>query len=415
MFVGITNTPRDYAWGSTTAIAELLGRDPSGGPEAELWLGAHPGSPSRILAPASVGGHETLDAWIAADPARTLGAQRAGDRLPFLLKVLAADEPLSIQAHPSIEQAQAGYAAEDEAGVAVDAADRNYKDELHKPEMTLALSETFDALAGFRDLSMTLMLLNELAALAAGSADDIAAIQAFADQLTGDDPLRNAVGWAFGGSDEAVAAIEAVARISADAPAVSSFTREYATLADIGRRHPGDPGVLVALLLNRVAVPQGQAVYLPSGNVHAYLRGLAIEIMASSDNVLRGGLTAKHVDVDELLKVVRWESLPAPYLIPEDGGAGVEIFRPDVPDFALARVTVGESGYKHGYQNEGTERAYFTPSGPAIILVVEGELRIDGQVSTATLLRGESSFVTPDEGALEFSGSGIAFVATTNA
>lgn len=415
MFVGITNTPRDYAWGSTTAIAELLGHEASGRPEAELWLGAHPQSPSRILAPASVGGHETLDAWIAAEPALTLGARRTGDRLPFLLKVLAADEPLSIQAHPSIEQAQQGFAAENESGVAIDAGDRNYKDELHKPEMTLALSETFDALAGFRDLSMTLMLLNELAAIASRSESDVAAVQAFSAQLTGEDPLKSAVAWAFGGSDEAAAAIDAVPRLAAEAPAVSSFTREYATLVDIAGRHPGDPGILVAVLLNRVAVAQGQAVYLPSGNVHAYLKGLAIEIMAASDNVLRGGLTPKHVDTEELLKVVRWESLPAPYLIPEDGGAGVEIFRPDVPDFALARVTVGESGYKHGYQNEGAGQAFFTPSGPAIVLVVEGEIRIGGQQSTATLVRGEASFVTPDEGALEFSGSGIAFVATTNA
>jgi mannose-6-phosphate isomerase len=413
MFVGIANTPRDYAWGSRTAIAELLGHDASGGPEAELWLGAHPLSPSRILAPESVGGYETLDAWIAADPDRALGANRTGDRLPFLLKVLAADEPLSIQAHPSPEQAREGFAREEQGDLALDDSGRNYKDELPKPELAFALSESFEALAGFREVSMTRMLLHELVAMATGNEREVEALQAFAATLTADEPLQAALAFAFH-DDAAAAAIAAVSRLSADAPAVSSFAREYATLADLGVRHAGDPGILVALLLNRISVPQGQAVYLPSGNVHAYLRGVAIEIMAASDNVLRGGLTSKHVDTDELMKVVRFESLPAPFLMPEDGGAGVEVFRPDVPSFSLARITVGDAGHKHGYQNEGAEVGEFELSGPGIVLVIDGEVSIEGASSSTTLSRGDAAYVTPDEGALRFTGSGTAFLATTN-
>lgn len=414
MFVGIANTPRDYAWGSRTAIAELLGHDASGGPEAELWLGAHPLSPSRILAPEAVGGYETLDAWIAADPELALGASRTSDRLPFLLKVLAADEPLSIQAHPSPEQAREGFAREEQGELALDDPARNYKDELPKPELTFALSESFEALAGFREVSMTRMLVSEMLAMATGAERDTAALQAFADTLSGDDPLRAALAFAFDGGDDSAAAIDAVSRLSADAPTVSSFAREYATLADLGVRHPGDPGILVALLLNRVSIPQGQALYLPSGNVHAYLRGLAIEVMAASDNVLRGGLTPKHVDTGELMKVVRFESLPAPFLIPEDGGAGIEVFRPDVPSFSLARITVGDAGRKHGYQNDGPESGEFELSGPGIVLVLDGEVVIEGAVSAAALSRGEAAYITPDERGLRFSGSGTAVLATTN-
>ncbi|MDQ1512974.1 MAG: mannose-6-phosphate isomerase, partial [Microbacteriaceae bacterium] len=184
MFVGITNTPRDYAWGSTTAMAELLGRQPSGGPEAELWLGAHPGSPSEVTAATPALGGRHLDELIADDPRRMLGPGR--DRLPFLLKVLAADHPLSLQAHPDPEQARAGFARENEAGIPLDAAERNYKDESAKPELILALSPTFEALAGFQHLSTLRLLFAELVLLTQD--DDRQQVGAFADRLAGGDP-----------------------------------------------------------------------------------------------------------------------------------------------------------------------------------------------------------------------------------
>ncbi|BDZ45971.1 hypothetical protein [Naasia aerilata] len=205
----------------------------------------------------------------------------------------------------------------------------------------------------------------------------------------------------------------ALGRVARSAPSSSSFRREYETLAELADRHPGDPGILVALLLNRVSVMQGQAIYLPSGNVHAYLRGLAIEIMAASDNVMRGGLTTKHVDTEELQKVVLFEPVPAPLIRAEDGGPGVELYRPDVPDFLLARVAVGEAGAVHGYTTTGPDVATLTLTGPAIVLSL-GELVVRGAFSERAVGRGEAIFVTPDEQRLEFSGSAVAFVATTN-
>ncbi|THG30734.1 mannose-6-phosphate isomerase, class I [Naasia lichenicola] len=419
MFLGITNVPRDYAWGSTTAIAELLGHQPSGKPEAELWLGAHPAWPSRIVDTTQSDGMATLDAWIAADPARALGDARTSDTLPFLLKLLAANEPLSIQAHPSIAQAEAGYDREDAAGISLDDPARNYKDRLHKPELTLALSDTFEALAGFRELSHTQLLVEELVAIASalGSELELSALGQLRAQLDDPDPaaaLRGTMAWLLGGSDGSKLAIEAISRFASEAPRVSSFAREYATIAELAQRHPGDPGIGVALLLNRITLPQGQAAYLPSGNVHAYLAGLAVEIMAASDNVLRGGLTSKHIDTDELLDVVQFTPLPAPIWPAEDGGAGMEIFRPDVPDFALARITIGAAAEKHGHQLSGGAEATFPLDGPGIVLVVQGSVAIVGAATSTMLERGESAFITPDEGALTFSGSGVAFVATTN-
>ncbi|MCU1437743.1 MAG: mannose-6-phosphate isomerase [Naasia sp.] len=415
MFVGITNTPRDYTWGSTSAISDLLGTPASGGPEAELWFGAHPLSPSRIVDPAAAGGHATLDRFIAADPAAALGAERRSDTLPFLLKILAAEVPLSLQAHPSIEQAEAGFAREQEAGVPLDAEHRLYKDELHKPELTLALSPTFEALAGFRELSETRGLVKELGAYArAGEEGDAELLTAFADRFAGEPSgvIREVVAWALGGGDDVTRTIGAVTRAAAAAGERSSFAREHATTVQLAELHPGDPGILVALLLNRLSLAQGQALYLPSGNIHSYQRGLAVEIMAASDNVLRGGLTPKHVDAAELQEVLNFTPVPAPLLMPEDGGRGVEIFRPDVPDFVLARVTVGAAGARDGYQLSGPETATWTPPGASIVLAIGGTAEISGTVSFVSLREGQAAFVTPDEGTLSVAGSACVFIAS---
>ncbi|HEY9423895.1 MAG TPA: mannose-6-phosphate isomerase, class I, partial [Microterricola sp.] len=193
MFVAITNTPRDYAWGSRTAIADLLGHPASGSPEAELWLGAHPASPSVIV---GAGSAATLPELVHADPVGVLGERSIaehGERLPFLLKVLAAAGPLSLQAHPTPEQARAGFALENEAGIAIDAPDRNYKDAFHKPELIVALSERFDALCGFRELAQTLDIVAELRRADAVTADpQPSPLEAFETVLRGSDGLRDA-------------------------------------------------------------------------------------------------------------------------------------------------------------------------------------------------------------------------------
>jgi mannose-6-phosphate isomerase len=387
MFLAITNIPRDYAWGSTTAIASLLGRTPSGGPEAELWLGAHPGSPSVVVNPAVVDGADTLADWIAAEPDRALGQGKR--HLPFLMKVLAADGPLSIQAHPTPQQAREGFDRENRAGVPLVASERNYKDPFPKPEIIYALSETFDALCGFRALELTLA---DVEVLDAGSGR----LDALRSHLG--ESLESTVAWLFGGGDDAVATIAAVSESAAEHLGASAGID---TVADLATLYPGDAGVVIALLLNKVSLGRGEALFLPAGNIHAYLGGLGIELMAPSDNVLRGGLTPKHVDVPELLRVLDFDPLPVPYLRPTDVGPGVERFDPNDVGFALLHVVPGESG------------AVVSLGGPSIVLVTSGELHLKGQDGNIRLTQGESVYVTPDEWRLAVTGTGEAFVATT--
>jgi mannose-6-phosphate isomerase len=370
MFVGITNVPRDYAWGSDTAIAELLGTDPSGAPEAELWLGTHPGSPARL-----VEGGDLSDV--------------VPERLPFLLKVLAAASPLSLQAHPTMAQAAEGFERENAAGVPLDAPHRNYKDPFHKPELIVALSETFDALSGFRPVDEVRRSLEQLSG---------EAVDDFRARLTDDSVLPAVFEWLITRGD---GVDELVAEVVAGAAAPEGL--EFGTVRALAEAYPGDPGIVLSLLLHRVRLNRGEALYLPAGNIHAYLEGLGIELMAASDNVLRGGLTPKHVDVPELLRVLDFTPRPVPYLEPEQPAGGVRIFRPDVPEFALAEVTVAD----------GSEARVPLP-GPAIALCTDGDVRLSGASGDIALTRGAACFISADEGEITVSGAGTVFVATTN-
>ena len=356
---------RPYAWGSHTAIARIQGRSaPSEGPEAELWLGAHPDSPSVVR------GKGPLDGAIQADPAGVLGpavVERFGVRLPFLMKLLAAAQPLSLQAHPDPVQAEQGYAAEEAAGVARDAPGRNYKDRYHKPEILVAVEE-FDALCGFRD---PVVSADVLAALG------VPALKSTVDALGQPDPgtaLRDAVSGLMRLPDEdraaLVDAVVAAARSSGGAPLA----------VELADRYPGDIGVVVALLLNRVRLAPGQAVWMPAGNLHAYLYGTGVEVMAASDNVLRGGLTPKHVDVPELLRVLRFEVLADPVVPPEPAGPGLVTWPVPAAEFSV-------------YRAEPDGRTVELPgSGPRILLCVAGEVRADDGVSTVTLNGGQAAF-----------------------
>jgi mannose-6-phosphate isomerase len=350
MFLAITNTPRPYAWGSTSAIAQLLGRAPSGEPEAELWLGAHPGSPSVIVDPARAGGATTLAEWIAADPRTALGKFADAGRLPFLLKILAAAHPLSLQAHPTIDQARAGFARENALGIPLDAADRNYKDAFPKPELIFALSPTFDALCGFRPLAEVRDLLGLLLSIDAQTEDpQPQPLEDLFDRLFGSSAGSSAPGSASADADASLrATFEWLISSGSGVPTlVSLVTRlaplstdpSLATAAALAAEYPDDPGIVISLLLNRVTLTRGEALYLPAGNIHAYLDGLGVELMAASDNVLRGGLTPKHIDVPELVGVLDFTPVPVPYLRAVAPAAGVEVFVPDVPDFVLVRVS----------------------------------------------------------------------------
>ena len=409
MFVAITNTPRDYAWGSRTAIADLLGHPASGSPEAELWLGAHPASPSVIV---GAGSAATLPELVHADPVGVLGERSIaehGERLPFLLKVLAAAGPLSLQAHPTPEQARAGFALENEAGIAIDAPDRNYKDAFHKPELIVALSERFDALCGFRELAQTLDIVAELRRADAVTADpQPSPLEALETVLRGSDGLRDTVEWLLRdgrGEDSGEVAwlVERVVALAASAELDGSpFATEFATVGTLAEAYPGDPSIVLALLLNRVTLRTGEALYLPAGNIHMYLDGLGIELMAASDNVLRGGFTPKHVDVDELLQVLRFDPVPVPRLEPERPADGVRVYRPDVTDFVLYAIELAETDAP----------SEITLSGAAIALCTAGALQLAGARSTSEITRGESVFITPEEGTLTVAGSGSLFIAT---
>ncbi|WP_022881574.1 mannose-6-phosphate isomerase, class I [Gryllotalpicola ginsengisoli] len=429
MFVRIDNTPRDYPWGSTTAIAGLRGLAPSGAPEAELWLGAHPGSPARLVDP--VPGASDLAAWIRAEPERALGPaladadRRAGrePHLPFLLKVLAARSPLSLQAHPSPEQAAAGFERENAAGVPLDAPHRNYKDPFHKPEIIVALSETFDALCGFRPRAQAVSDVAALVSAAQESGEPSAALGAFQGRLAQPadevEALRDAVAWLLaGGGDVAALVAEAVhaARLLLAERGADDFREvdaldpalwHFATVITLDDAFPGDPGVVLSLLLNQVRLTRGQALYLPAGNIHAYLRGLGIELMAASDNVLRGGLTPKHVDVPELLRVLEFTPLPAPLLEPAPLGDGARLFRPDVPDFQLVHV-VRET-------DAPAVRLPFELAAPAVAFAAAGRLTLTGATGSHLLERGQAVYITPEEGALGIAGAGELFLATAGA
>jgi mannose-6-phosphate isomerase len=330
----LDNPVRSYAWGSRTVIAELRGEPvPSPHPQAELWLGAHPADPSRLVRPDGV--RTSLYEAVCADPDRYLGPERSrrwSGRLPFLLKVLAADEPLSLQAHPSAEQAAAGFAAEDAAGIPVDAPERNYRDASHKPELICALTE-FHALVGFRDPAATVRLLRALdvpelaghTALLADQPDHEGLRALFTTWIT----LPQSV------LDKLVPALqEGCVRL---AGADGDFRAEARTLLELSERYPGDAGVLAAALLNRVVLQPGEALFLPAGNLHAYLSGAGVELMANSDNVLRGGLTPKHVDVAELLRVLDFGAPPPPSFAGRPDGAWIRYDTP-AEEFLLRRL-----------------------------------------------------------------------------
>jgi mannose-6-phosphate isomerase len=377
----LDNTVRPYAWGSTTAIPELLGVEPTGEPQAELWMGAHPGAPSRT-------GRGTLVEVIDADPARELGeatVAKFGPRLPFLFKILAAGAPLSLQVHPDLEQARAGYAEEERRGVPVDAPHRNYKDPHHKPELICALTE-FDGLCGFRDPVRTADLLDGL----------------------GVDSLKPYVDLLHAHPEDAALREMLTAVLSADpqemahtvAEATAACTRlggPYTPYADIAHHYPGDPGVIAAMLLNHVRLQPGEALYLGAGIPHAYLSGLGVEIMANSDNVLRCGLTPKHVDVPELLRIVRFEAADPGVLRPEAAPDGEEVYETPIDEFRLSRYVLPPAGATHD----------LTRATPQILLCTAGTVR----VGEHELTPGASVFVPAGETA-EVSGTGTLFRAT---
>ena len=431
MLVFIENTPRAYAWGSRDALPALLGTAPTGEPQAELWLGAHPGDPATMAK--GVARESTLIDLIERDP-EAYGVD--GGQLPFLLKVLAIGAPLSLQVHPDKQQAEAGFDAEDAAGGPRDAPQRNYGDRSHKPELLVALGEV-TALSGFRPLGAARDDLETLAE-AAGPGAGGAALREAAERCLTDDPenqeaqeaqdrdaeLRAGfMRWALSGAPEVVAAVQEIGRlVQSNTPDLTEQlgSDRLTGLRQLAAAYPDDPGVLISLLLHLVRLLPGEALFLGARQLHAYLSGIAVEVMAASDNVLRAGLTPKHVDAAEVLRVISTDELADPRFRPRLVQRGLVAYEPEVPDFRLLRARLCEPGEGQDlpFGEDPGDRAQLvrieTPY-PLVLIVTAGRVRVEragaeyGEV--AGVGRGQSLYVSAGA-PVELSGVGEVFVAT---
>jgi len=383
----LTNEVRRYAWGSRTAMAEFLGEhSPGAGPEAELWIGTYPACPSRLA-----DGRSLLQ-LIDDDPAAALGAPvvaRFGPRLPFLMKVLTIGAPLSLQAHPNTTQAEAGFAAEQAAGVALDDPVRNYRDARHKPEMICALT-VVEAFTGFRPIPECLALLDVLS---------VPELDGLRETLSASG-LRGSVSWIFELSDHAVPQIISLLKGRAYAVRAGSSARELQWILRLAQDYPQDRGVILTLLCNFVRLEPGEALYIPAGCPHAYLSGVGVEIMAESDNVLRGGLTAKHVDVVELQRILDFSDARPRVLHGCQDEDGRFRFPTEAQEFDLSRVEVGDEVVLDGGR-------------PTLLLTVEGSARLFGPDGTVLdLPRGRAAFLSAAEQGVRISGPAVVFEAT---
>lgn len=384
----LENPIQNYAWGSRTALADLLGRpSPGDQPEAELWIGAHPKAPSRVVPPPDVG---TLDKTIQDDPVAMLGSDvcdRFGNELPFLLKVLAAAEPLSIQAHPDHEQARDGWERENKEGIPVDAARRNYRDSNHKPELVCALTP-FTVLKGFRSPDELARRLEPIAGPELkpevgrlGRERTPEALRAvFTRLMTLDDEEKEAV----------------IPRALAEAARLGDKDTAWAWVERLHGKYPGDIGSLSPLYLNLLTLAPEEALFLAAGELHSYLEGTALEIMANSDNVLRGGLTPKTVDIPELLRILEFEPEDPEILTGRETGPCQKVFRTDVEEFELGLLEV-------------TAKSPFTPEpgrGVEVLLGIDGECLLLSEDRDLPLGKGRAVFVPAATSSYQVTGEG---------
>ncbi len=387
----LTGHVQHFAWGTRDAIPAILRQEPDGTPWAEYWLGTHPGGPGFLE-----DGQALSDALIDNPQFLGMASREAfGDRLPYLLKLLSAASPLSLQAHPTRQQAEEGYARESLLGLPPEDPLRSFKDDWPKPEAIVAITP-FEGLLGFRDpvrtaelfaaLGVAEELSSVIAPLAQGKATSLQRV--FLDVLSLGD-RRHLV-------DVVLAA--AVNHL-ADGGAVGEFAR---TAVDLDEHFPGDPGIIAALLMNRFSLRPGEAVALEAGVLHAYMRGTGVEIMANSDNVMRGGLTQKHIDVDGLLNVVTFEA-QTPEILLASGSDGIYVYPTKFPEFELWLASpVNDSPL-----------AMPRPDAGRIALVTSGEFVLEGD-TTHRLASGEAVFMPADE-QVTVRGKGQLFVAASGA
>ncbi len=380
----IDGAVKDYDWGSVTAIPELLGWRATGEPVAELWFGAHPFGPA-VLRESDI----PLDEHIEVDPTAALGAAVAAEfgSLPFLLKVLAAGAPLSLQTHPSTAQALAGYEREESQGIDRDGENRCFRDRRHKPELICALTE-FSALCGFREPQESLELL---ATIPTEALEPVRAKLTAEPSASG---VRGLLEWLLLQSREAAAHLVESVVAACSRESSMPFAAEREMVVELGRQYRQDPAVVIALLLNLVTLQPGESIFFGPGNLHAYLRGTGVELMANSDNVVRAGLTTKHVDVVTLLDIV--ETTPVTVDVQRPSAVdGVVRYRSAVPEFSLQRIDL--NGVVQIEQ------------GPAILLCTAGHAHFEGQATEYPLARGAAAWMPACDGTARLNGAATVF------
>lgn len=391
------NTIQPYAWGSHTALAEMLGHPgPTADPQAELWMGAHPKAPSKVWIENR---WQSLEKLVAQNPAFFIGeatAARFKDTFPFLFKVLAVDQPLSIQAHPNAQQAQRGFERENDRGIALHSSIRNYRDNRHKPECVCALTP-FHALCGFRDPTDIVIILDplwpqqqkiHLAALKKDKNEDRLRIF-FQHILQQPQKARH----------ELVAHVAQMASRKADSDPICEW------IVRLNEAYPGDIGCIGPGFLNLICLQPGQALFLPSGLLHAYLKGVAIEVMANSDNVLRGGLTAKHVDDKELIRILNFQWPPVKILSPVPINNTEAQYHSGAEEFILSVIHLGQ---------DQTHSVCDRTQGPEILLCIRGEVKLScpDAPESLSISKGQSVLVTAGASAYDLTGKGLIYKAS---
>lgn len=395
--IRITGFPRDYPWGSTTAIPHFLGQEPSGVPVAELWFGAHPlGSAEVQERPDSPDAHlagEKLLRVISNAPEEWLGPSTQyafGNGLPYLMKLIAPASPLSLQVHPNKEQARRGYAREQGRSLVPDDPGRIYRDWNHKPEMLYAL-EPFEAFAGFSVRRQVRGLLEGMKSSLAGRLDRRL-------RLAAGRGMRPVVAWLLdeegGPSPEEVMefCFECASRLASGGSPAPILD---AMIVNLCAAFPGDPGIAVSFLMNPVRLRPGEALFIPPGTLHSYHSGLGLELMANSDNVIRAGLTAKHIDREQLIEAGTFDAHPPLRIAPECPSPQMRRFAAPVEDFLLTVADLdGDAVPLPG-------------SGPRLIICLRGNPQVTSLRGDAALSRGECVFLSDKEGPALVSGSGV--------
>lgn len=404
---------RHYDWGSPTVIPHLLGLPPNGKPWAELWLGAHPAAPATVE-------DTPLNLLISKDPRNLLGSDSTSTfkKLPFLMKVLAVEHPLSLQVHPTIKQAQEGFRREQAMGIPIDSPMRSFRDSHHKPELVCALT-SFELLCGFRDVQLTLALLDTI------HSRELDPVRDQLRKKLSPKRLHALVSWLLSLEKTKVAtlvnsilrACSEIVTQNVDIPSQKTDTdktkkstspntevpntsyhwqqwvRQLVTAVKLGEDYPQDAGVIVSLLLNYITLRSGEAIFLSPGIPHCYLRGSAIEVMACSDNVLRGGLTSKHTDIETLLKIIDTTPLTVEIQQPRTTH-GITTYESHTPEFSLTRIDL-QPDFSTTIQ-----------SGPTILLCTHGHV----QINNLTLERGQAAWIAFSEKLINLKGHGTAFI-----